>query len=272
MKEQFRIFSQLRDTTIPVPKARWLETDETVIGRPFYIMDYIKGWIPGAHPTYSVARPIYDGTPEFRSKIWWEAVDILAKVHTLDWKRAGFDFLALPKGGTDPIARFIAHYEKMLRLSVDSPPAVLESTTEWLKKNRFEPKHVSLCWGDAKLGNLIYSGDEVVGLLDWEMALLGDPESDLAWFIHMDLNQQNLLGKADGRLEGLPEKEETIAYYEKATQRKVKNFFYHDVFAIWRVAVISLRLQVVLKAIGYPLPEIDINRYNFERLRSLLDL
>lgn len=274
MKEQFLIFKNLGNTAVPAPAARWLEEDESVIGRPFYIVDYIEGWIPGAYPPYHITGPIYEGTPEYRAKIWWNAIDTLAKIHTLDWKRTGFDFLDVPNAGTDPIDRQITFYEQMLRTSGETFPVILESTMEWLKENRFAPKRVSLCWGDARLGNLIYWEDKIVGALDWEMAFLGDPESDLAWFMDLHLNQYELVAKPGGHppLEGLPGREETIEYYQQVTNTKVENYFYHDVFAIWRLAVISVRLQVALKAMGYPLPDIDLNRFTFERLRNLLHL
>lgn len=274
MKEQFLIMKHLENTGVPVPKARWLEEDESVIGRPFYIVDRIEGWIPGITPPYHVAGPIYEGTPEHRAKIWWNAIDTIAKINTLDWERMGFDFLGVPKGGTDPIDQHIAYYEKMLRANEGVPSPILELTMDWLKKNRFVPKHVSLCWGDARLENLIYRDDEVVGVLDFEMACLGDPESDLAWFLHMDLNLNQLLGKANERtrLEGLPGREETIECYQQVTNRRVENFFYHDVFAIWRLAVIAIRLQVVLNRDNRIPPDMDINRFNFELLRSLLGI
>jgi aminoglycoside phosphotransferase (APT) family kinase protein len=274
MKEQFLILKHLEGNGVPVPKARWLEEDASIIGRPFYIMDYIEGWIPGIIPPYHVSGPIYEGTPEFRGKVWWEAVENIAKINTIDWNEAGLGFLGIPKSGTGPIDQHIAYYERMLRMNREAPHPILESTMDWLKKNSFVPERVSLCWGDSRLGNFIFRNHEVVGVLDWEMAHLGDPDSDIAWFLHLDLNQYHLLAKPAGccRPEGLPGREETIEHYQQITNRRVENFFYHDVFAIWRIAVISTRLQTNLELMGYPLPNFDINGYNFERLRSLLSL
>ena len=270
MKEQFLIMKHLENTGVPVPKARWLEEDASVIGTPFYIVDRIEGWIPEENPPYHVAGPLCEAAPEYRAEIWWKAVDTMAKINTVDCQRADLGFLGVPKGGTDPIDQHIAYYHKMLLMNEGAPPPLLEATMDWLKKNSFAPKHVSLCWGDARLGNLIYRDDKVVGVLDWEMALLGDPESDLAWFLHLDWI---LCGASEGtRLEGLAGREETVEYYQRVTNRKVENLFYHDVFATWRTAVIFARLETILKAIGYLPPDADMNRANFERLRSLLSL
>jgi len=270
MKEQFLIMKHLGNTNVPVPRARWLEEDRSVIGTPFYIVDEVEGWIPSENPPYHIAGPLFEATPEYRAKIWWEAINTLVKIHSVDWGKVGLDFLGVPKGGTDPIDRHIAYYEKMLRGTAGPPQPILEATLDWLKKNRFAPKHVSLCWGDARLSNLIYRDDKVAAVLDWEMAVLGDPESDLLWLLHMDW----AIGPAWNlpRLEGLPSKEETIGYYERMMDRKVENPFYHEVFATWRVGVIYNKLEPILHAVGYITPDIHINTAQLEKLRSLLDL
>jgi aminoglycoside phosphotransferase (APT) family kinase protein len=272
MKEQFLTMKHLKNTGVPAPGARWLEEDESVIGRPFYVVDKIEGWIPNHNPPYQLVGPIHDATPEVRTKVWRHAIDVIAKINTIDWMRDGFHFLGVPKAGTDPIDQQIAYYEKLLGGYEEPPPSILLSSMGWLKNNHVVPKHVSLCWGDARLGNLVFRKDEVVGVLDWEMACIGDSESDLAWFLNLDMNQYELLVKPLGhpRLEGLPEKEETIAYYEQVTKRKVVNIHYHEVFAVWRMAVTIGKLETTLRLRGYDMPDSNLNRFNFERLGCLI--
>jgi len=270
MKEQFLIMKHLGNTDVPVPRARWLEEDRSIIGSPFYIVDEVEGWIPTENPPYHSAGRLFEAPPEYRGKIWWEAIDTLVKIHSVNWEKAGLTFLGVPKGGTDPIDRHIAYYEKMLRETSGPPQPTLEAALDWLKKNRPSPRRVSLCWGDARLSNLIYRDDKVAAVLDWEMALLGDPESDLMWFLHMDW----AIGPAWNipRLEGLPSKEETIRYYEEKTKAKVENVFYHEVFAAWRIGVIYNKLEGILHQIGYIPPEIHINTAQLEKLSNLLGL
>ncbi len=267
MKQQYLIMKHLDDTAVPVPRARWLEDDAGIIGSPFYVVDQVDGWIP-PEPSYHVAGPLYDGTPGYRAKIWRESVGILAKIHTLDWQKAGFEFLSVPGSGSDPIDQHIASYERLYRGVKRDPDPTIEKTMSWLKKNSFTPKHVSLCWGDARLGNLIFHEDKVVAVLDWEMAVLGDPETDLAWMTQVDW----ALGPALGlpRLEGLPTTDEHIAYYETITNRKVENFFYHDVFATWRLAVIFHKLEPILHETGYVPTDFPFNTANLEKLRNLI--
>jgi aminoglycoside phosphotransferase (APT) family kinase protein len=270
MKEQFLLMKHLGNTDVPVPKARWLEEDESAIGSAFYIVDRIEGWIPGENPSYRVAGPIYEGTPEYRAMMWWKAVDMVAKINTLDWEKAGLGFLGVPRADTtEPIDHEIAFYEKMSMMD-GKPHPILQATTDWLKKNRFVPKHVSLLWGDPKLCNLVYRNDEIIAVLDWELARLGDPESDLAWFLYLE----GLIRKSNPPLEGLPNDDETVKHYEQVTHRKVENLFYYDILSTWRFAIMASRMEVPLRAKGYFKPDepIDLARNSREKLKTLLAL
>jgi aminoglycoside phosphotransferase (APT) family kinase protein len=159
----------------------------------------------------------------------------------------------------------------MLGMAEGEPPPVLLECMGWLRENAVTPRRVTLCWGDARLGNLIIRGAEVVGVLDWEMALLGDPESDLLWFLLMDwaLSEGHFVAPSK-RLEGLPGREETFARYRRATGRAVENPHYHDVFATWRFAVIMHRADAILKASGYHQADVDVHSTLERRLDRLL--
>jgi aminoglycoside phosphotransferase (APT) family kinase protein len=273
MKEQFLLLQHLQRTAVRVPEVRWLEEDASLIGSPFYVMERIEGWIPEDNPSYHREGPLFEGSPRYREAIWWQGVETLAAIHTLDWEKLGLGFLGAPADGTDPIDRHIAYYEKMLGMAEEEPPAVLVEAMRWLRDNAIVPRRVSLCWGDARLGNLIFHGEKVVGVLDWEMSLLGDPDSDLLWFLLMDwaLSEGHFVAPAE-RLDGLPGREQTVAHYERATGRKVQNVFYHDVFATWRFAVIMHRADAILKATGYHQAGVDVHSNLVERLQGLLDL
>jgi aminoglycoside phosphotransferase (APT) family kinase protein len=270
MKEQFLLMKHLESTDVPVPRARWLEEDESAIGSTFYIVDRVEGWVPSESPPYRVSGPIFEGTPEYRAMIWWEAVDMMARINTLDWEKAGLGFLGVPRAGTtEPLDHEIAFYEKLSMMGGEPHP-ILKATTDWLKKNRFVPKHISLLWGDPRIGNIVYRNDEIAAVLDWELARLGDPESDLAWFLYTE----NIISKSSPPLEGLPNDDEVVKHYEQVTHRKVENLFYHDIMATWRFAIIVSRAELSLKAKGYSKPGVAIDRVrdSREKLKALLNL
>lgn len=269
MKEQFLTFVCLAKAGIPVPKPLWLEEDESVIGHPFFIVEHVDGWIPPENPPYHVAGPLFDSTPERRARIWRKTVEVLARIHMLDWHQAALDFLGVPGVSTDPIVRHIEYFDKIMKSADPPTEPTLDRVRQWLGRNVPVAAHVSLCWGDARPTNIIWQGDEPAAVLDWETAMLADGEADLAWMIHMDW----LLSAGYGipRLEGLPGKDETVAYYEKLTGRKVKNLFYHDIFATWRHGVIFHKLEPILRARGYMPPDAPgINTPNIEKLKRLL--
>lgn len=269
MREQYLLMKHLAKTDVPVPKTRWLVEDESVIGSTFYIVDRVEGWAPGEYPHYRDEGPIHDGTPEYRMKIWWKAVDMMARINTLDWEKAGLGFLGVPRAGTtESVDNLIAYYDRLSSMDGEPHP-IVQATTNWLKKNKFVPKHLSLVWGDPRICNLIYRSDELAAVLDWEHARIGDPESDLAWFLFAE----GLAGQYHP-LEGLPGDKETIKRYEKMTNRKVENLFYYDILSTWRFAIIAVRMEGTLRSKGYYPPDtpIDLASNSRDKLKELLKL
>jgi len=237
MAMQFRVMQCLEKSGVPVPKVYWCEEDASVLGGPFYVMERVEGDIPSdLAPSYHGAGTLWETSPESRARPWWAAVDAIAEIHSVDWEPLGLSFLSVPSSGTDPLDRQIALYEGWLAWSTSEPTPVLRAGFEWVKRHRFEPRRTTLCWGDSKISNLVFRGDEVVAVLDWEMAHLGDPEADLAWFLVLDQETCDTYGVP--RLAGLPGREETVHYYEQRMGRKVENLLYHEVFAALRSAVI----------------------------------
>jgi putative sterol carrier protein len=121
--------------------------------------------------------------------------------------------------------------------------------------------------------NAIFSPEgELLGLLDWDIAHLGDPESDLGFMITLDY----LLGEGIGvpRLEGFPSKEETIRRYEEITGWAVQHYFYNEVRAACVLGLHVVRVQRKLRQMGVSLPGDDPDRDNFctQYLAKLLNV
>jgi aminoglycoside phosphotransferase (APT) family kinase protein/putative sterol carrier protein len=273
LERQFRVMKCLESTDVPVPRVYWMEKDESLFGFPFYIMEKLEGTVPSEYPNYHSFGICYDASPEMRAKMWWGAIEAMAQLHKLDWKKLGLSFLGAPAAGTGPLDQEFDYYERYLDWTRDEPQPVLEASLAWLRRNRYEPERVSLCWGDARLPNTMFSPQgELFGLLDWDMSVLSDPESDLAFFIALD----EVLAGGSGipRLEGFPDREETVRRYEEWTGWKVRNLFYNEVFALLRSGIVILRVQKNLLKMGIrtqgedPLLESPCTH----RLAALLDL
>jgi aminoglycoside phosphotransferase (APT) family kinase protein len=273
LAKQVGVMRCLAGTSVPVPEVLWLEEDERFAGSPFYVMRHIDGAVPPDVPFYHTTGVLAEAAPAKREAMWWRGIDTLARVHTLDWQSLGLSFLGAPGGGTAPLDAQLDYYERFLRWAQhDEPQPVLDAALEWLRAHRFAPACVALCWGDSRLPNIIFHDAEVAAVLDWEMAFLGDPEADLAWWLFLDWHHSE--GHGVARLPGLPGRDETVRRYEQLTGRKVEQLFYHEVMAGLRFGVIMVSLYRQLRQLGAPAqtPGRGLDSPITRRLAALLDI
>ena len=269
---QFHTIERLQKSGIPVAKTYWLEMDASILDSPLYVMGYIPGKAACEVPPYHSAGLCVEVTPEQRAKLWWGCLEMMAKIHKLNWKKFDFSCMGIPRGGTDALDRQLDYYERYLNWVRKEPQPILDKALEWLKEKRFSPKRVTLCWGDCRLPNLLYDDKlNVVAVFDWEMASICDPVSDLAWFFFLDW--QLSLGYGIPRLEGFPDKKETIERYEKLTGWKVENLLYFEVLAAFKFGVIFAKIGQYMKAAGAPMEtDFEIDNACTQRLAELLEL
>lgn len=273
--KQFRAMELLGQTQVPVPRVLWLEEDSDVLGTPFYVMEKLKGTVVPEYPPYHTFGIYFNATPANRARMWWGALECMARVHLLDWKKLGFSFLGVPGGGTGPVDRQIDCLQMYLdwMKGGDQQP-IFDAALQWLKDHRYAPEQVTLCWGDPRLPNTMYNEEtfEVVAILDWEMSFLGDPEADLAWFLLCDWQHSD--GYGFPRTEGSPSREETIRRYEEITGFTTKHLRYQEVVAALYFGIIMAQIFKNFKKMGVAIPG-DASEYNtvgHQRLAALLDL
>jgi aminoglycoside phosphotransferase (APT) family kinase protein len=269
---QYRVMQLLAPAGIPVPRVRWQEADGAVLGAPFYVMDRIEGIVPPDQPSYHVADVCTALSPESRAAIWWDGLQTMARIHRLDWQAAGFGFLDAPHWGGTPLEQQLGYYAHFLRWATEAQPhPTCDPALQWLVRHQPRSEPVGLCWGDARLGNMLFRDDRCVAVLDWEMVTLGNPEQDLAWWLFLDWHHS--AGLELPRLQGFPGREDSIARYEELLGRRVEHFFYYEVFAAFRFAVIMIRIAQLAAAAGMPTPEnFATNNICTRRLAELLDL
>jgi aminoglycoside phosphotransferase (APT) family kinase protein len=237
-------------------------------------MDASKGEAPSDVPPYHTPVGMcFEASPADRAKMWWNGIAVLARIHALDWRTHGLEFLgtaANPTAAMDAQLDYWAGYFEWARTA--EPQPILTHALAWLRRKRPAPERTTLCWGDSRLGNMLFDNFEVTAVLDWEMAFLGDPEADLAWWLFLDWNHSE--GYQIPRLEGFPTREETVARYEKLTGRPVRNLFYHDVFAAFRFGAVMARVATIMRENGLPMPTEDFASNNpcTRRLADLLEL
>jgi len=251
---QYGIMAALAEhTAVPVPEVLWLEEDPEVLGVPFLTMRAVEGEAPLDFPPYHREGLYADATTAARRRMWRSTIEALARVHAAQWRALGLDFVPGGRPGEDPARQALTYWRRYLDEWIKDDPRevipVFDEALDWLERHRPEPEHIALCWGDAKLGNVLYRRDthDVAALLDWELASIGAPGPDLASLRISDLRAQEAAG---GCLEGTPSEAELIALYEQASGRRVRHFHYDLVTAtFWRGAV-ALKVMRRMKAQG----------------------
>ncbi len=268
---QARILEKLAPTDVPVPRVFGFEPDAAVLGAPFYVMERVEGRIPTDNPPYHMGGWVTEIEPDEREALWWSGLDVLVEIHRLDWRE--LDLFEPPRQGETPLARELAAYERFLTWAARGrPQPTAEAGLAWLRKHVPEDDEpVVFSWGDARPGNMIFREGRCVAVLDWEMADLRSPESDLAWWLFLDRHHSEGVGRE--RLPGFPTREETVARYEKATDHRVRHLHYYEVFAAFRFAVIMIRVaqQLVAAKLLPPDSEFETDNIVTRLLAKLLE-
>ncbi|HEY2654097.1 MAG TPA: phosphotransferase family protein [Solirubrobacteraceae bacterium] len=162
---------------IPLPEPLWIDAAGDATGRPLFFMEHVEGDVPAPWNTHEYFRD-----DAHRQAIGHELVRILAAIHAVPMS-------SLPAGlrGLDDLSPTaeVAHFELVYQQSRDAPEPVLERAFGWLTANADAVgARRTLVHGDFRIGNAILRNDEVVAMLDWELAHVGDPVEDLANFAH----------------------------------------------------------------------------------------
>lgn len=264
LKLQYRIMETLRDSPLPVPNTRWFEADTALFGAPFYVMDKVEGKVPADNPPYHLEGMLVDMPAEECRQLWINAIETMAKIHRLKIEDYDLAFLDEPELGQSPIAQHIQLYENHINWGLQrSRFPILEVGLNWLRNNMPEEEPTTLTWGDARICNMIFQGSDVVAVLDWEMARLGNPVQDLGYWLILDYCLSEALGFE--RIAATPSETETIAIWEQASGFKADNLLYYKIFAAWCFTMILARVMTREKLKGN-LPEED--RFDIDNMAS----
>jgi aminoglycoside phosphotransferase (APT) family kinase protein len=261
-------------TTVPVPATIGVEEDTAVLGAPFLVMERLSGRVPSDDPPFTAEGWVLKLTPEERAALYDNALATMAAIHATDVTPLPADTVGHPNNGAS-LPQQLAHCEELYGWTAgDRTHPVLESGLAWVRANLPATEApIGLSWGDARIGNMMFGEDgQVTGVLDWEMASIGEAELDLAWFLFLNRNHTEGLGLPTPS--GFPSREQTIARYEQLLDRPLANFHFHEVFAAVRATTIMMRVGTVLIDAGLlpPEAEMPINNPASQLLAKLLDL
>lgn len=242
MGREFTVQQRLGPVYPYVPRMVGLCTDESVIGAEFYVMERIAGLIPRRRMPEGVRLDA-----EQTRRLCLSVIDRLIELHAIDPAMAGLDSLGRGPGyARRQVAGWSDRYEKARTPNVPR----FRRVRDWLRDNA--PDDVASCviHNDWRFDNVVLAADDpsrVIGVLDWEMATVGDPLMDLggalAYWVQAD---DNALMRTTRRqptdLPGMLRRQEVVEYYLDRTGLKPENWAFYEVFGLFRLAVIAQQI------------------------------
>lgn len=239
---------------VPVPAWIGMETDTDVLGAPFLVMGRVDGQAATQRPNYNIEGWLVEMAPAERGHAFESALQALAKVHAIDW-REGFSFLDRPDRGAPGLEQYLGYLvEWHASLKKGRAMPIIDAAIAHILANKPADADVCVLWGDPTPSNTMWRPDgSVAALIDWELAAIGPPELDMAWWLYFD----DLFSRRFGvtRLEGLPSRDETIAIYERASGRTLRHMDYYDIVVALRMALVAAGAFDRQVAIGNIPPE-----------------
>ncbi|MBL7501172.1 phosphotransferase family protein [Frankia sp. CNm7] len=250
-ERQFHVMGALAErSNVPMAAVHWFEPEKSWFGAPFWIMERVRGQIPGDAQPYALSGWLAEATPRLQRRAWISGTRAIAAVHTTSLGGLALDPTLIPTP-RDPLDAELERYERFLAWAEDGDPYPLaREALAWLRQNQPAPpaEGPTLVWGDSRLSNLIFEDFEVAAVLDWEMATIGDPLLDLGWWLFTDETLTRGVGAQ--RLPGFLSREETAALWRETTGRSTDALPYFEVFAGLRFTVIMARMGKLLAERG----------------------
>lgn len=271
LRAEFRVMAALGCAGLPVPEVLWHERDPSVLGGEFVVMEQVDGRVPADDPPYTLEGWVVDLDPGEQALLYDNGLRALAELHTLDWRAAGLDAL-FRDPGLDPQ---LAYWERTYSWAADGEPnPTVDGAFEWVREHRpHDDDRLVPCWGDARLGNILFADDlSVAALVDWEMATLASPELDLGWWLFLIRN--HTVGIGAQLPAGFPSREATVARYEELTGNTVEHLDFYEVFAALRLAIIMHRAGNLMISFGLlpPGAPMRLNNPITQLLAEMLEL
>jgi aminoglycoside phosphotransferase (APT) family kinase protein len=235
MGREFRVLDALAGTAVPVPPLVAHCTDDAVLGAPFYVMDLVDGIILRTDDQLAGLRP------DEASALADSLVDVLAELHLVDYERLGLGDFGRPLGYLE---RQLRRWGKQLAASHTRDVPGFEVLATRLSAAIPESQRGCIVHGDYRLDNVIIapaSPAEILAVLDWEMATLGDPLTDLGMLLmYWDgwAGLENPIAATPGDHAGFPSRDRLAHRYGDRTGLDPAHLDWYFGFAFYKIAVI----------------------------------
>jgi aminoglycoside phosphotransferase (APT) family kinase protein len=221
---------------IRVPNIRAVCQDESLLGVPFYVMDYIDGDVI----TTELPPPL-DQDPAARARLANDLVDTLVEIHDADVRSPELAAFLRPGNYNE---RQVRRFSQLWELNQTRDLPSVSQVGTWLAANVPKQLPATVVHGDYRLGNMIVTHEDparVAAVLDWEMGALGDPRADVGYLAATYSEpggRTNPLGTSPvTATEGFPTRDELVARYVSRSGREVEPLAWFEALALWKAAV-----------------------------------
>lgn len=248
LSEQAAVMNAVADCgNVPVPRVHWVQDNGQALGQPFLVMDRAHGLAPQDNPPYVFDSWLLDESADELGKLQRSSVEVLAGIHETPIPESVFNS-ELQKTPQEQLRSLydseVAYYEWTITSGGVRIPLIDEGF-RWLRAHwPSSDLSSTLCWGDARIGNILYRGSMPTAVLDWEAAMVGPPELDVSWFIFFHRMFQDMAeGFGKPGLPNFLRPVDVIAQYQELTGRTLINMRFFLVFAAVRCAIILARIK-----------------------------
>lgn len=231
---EYRVMQALRDTEVPVPKMFAYSDDVSIVGTPFYLMEFLEGRV-------FVDQSLPGMSKDERGEIYREMNRVMAALHQVDPAAVGLsDFGRAGNYFSRQIARWSRQYQESRTEDIDA----LNSLIEWLPQNIPEGDQTTIVHGDYRLDNLVFHPTKPValGVLDWELCTLGHPLADFAYHCmswHIPASLWRGIGGLDLEALGIPSEQAYVKQYSDVTGFSgIEHWDFYIAYNLFRMAAI----------------------------------
>ncbi|MDJ0463383.1 phosphotransferase family protein [Streptomyces sp. H27-C3] len=237
MKREFRVISALHPTDVPVPAPVLLCEDESVIGSPFYVMEFVEG-VP-----YRTAEELAVLGAERTRGAVLDLVDTLVTLHSVDPTAVGLGDFGRPEGF---LGRQLRRWGKQLDASRNRDLPGIDELHAALGRSLPASPAPTVVHGDYRLDNVLIAptgtdgSDRITAVLDWEMSTLGDPLTDLGLLVmySSELSLSDSPISTTSGAPGHPSAREIVERYAAGSGRDTSAIDWYTAFAWFKLAVI----------------------------------
>lgn len=242
MGREYRLQRDLKPVYRYVPNMLAHCDNADLIGSEFYVMEKLSGIIPRKNMPKGLSL-----STENTRKLCTQALDSLIELHKVDYQRAGLSHLAKGTGyAKRQITGWTERYRNAKTWNVPSGRYI----ADWLADNLPDTENICLTHNDFRFDNLVLDEQQpttILGVLDWELATLGDPLMDLgnslAYWVQADDDKINrVLRRQPTHLDGMFTRQQAVEYYLDHTDEKPDNLVFYQVYGLFRLAGIAQQI------------------------------